>query len=333
MLRFALLIIAHLVALVACRIHVFLRGVPVPKEMAPTKDQLKLIGQRIWMLKPFVPVPQFHSLPRRTARALAGFFRTLKDTPAMFKRKAEDNDNDFAPSIRTHMQGYPDYYCKNFHHQTEGYFSRESARRYDLQYELVFYGLGQEVRETSASQLRRFLPATYRGRMLELGSGTAQLGIALKMLFPESSVLITDPSVPYLEHALEKYPCLEALLEPTFAENLSAFADSSFGVVFSGFIYHEMPAEVVQVSFREAFRVLEPGGYLLIADSAQDTDGPENHFALDQFQQAFHEPFYDEFRAGDLQSDAQKAGFVIRHSQLVFFTKCIIAQKPREPLS
>jgi hypothetical protein len=44
------------------------------------------------------------------------------------------------------MESYPRYYLRNFHYQTDGYLSDLSANLYDLQVEILFFGLADAMR-------------------------------------------------------------------------------------------------------------------------------------------------------------------------------------------
>jgi hypothetical protein len=75
----------------------------------------------------------------------------LDDVPDIFRRKWLGNDTDFNPEFWALLDVYPECYRKNYHHQTDGYMSLESAKRSDLKYELVLLAMGQSVRESAAS--------------------------------------------------------------------------------------------------------------------------------------------------------------------------------------
>ena len=51
---------------------------------------------------------------------------------------------DFNKSVN--IKDYPGYYARNFHNQTDGYLSDNSARLYDLQVEILFSGVADAMR-------------------------------------------------------------------------------------------------------------------------------------------------------------------------------------------
>jgi ubiquinone/menaquinone biosynthesis C-methylase UbiE len=308
-----------------------LLGRPVEPELQATPEQLRLIQSRLAALVPLVRVRNPMPLPQRVALHLQGLWKVIQDLPSLQRRKVDGNDNDFSGEIRERMRDFPAYYRRNYHHQTDGYFSVESAQRYDHQLELVFSGLGWDIRQAGASQLRRFLPPDGRYDMIELGAGTGELSVVMQQLFPGASILTTDPSVHGLQWAKRKYPGLRVRGEPTFMEDLSFCGSSSVDVAFSSFVWHEVPPGETRTALAEIARVLRKGGYLLWIDAVQDCDGEENVFVLDHFPKTFHEPYFPEYRRGDHAAAVRALGFEVVHQQTLFFSKVVIARKQAEP--
>lgn len=318
----------HQAEFLALRVVTWLAGAALPAPPPLTAAQRSLAFDRIRALVPLVPTPQPLSWWVRAQRHLRALAAVTLDAPAMARRRLAAEDRDFPPQIEAALGDFPVYYRRNFHHQTDGYLSVQSGRRYDLQFELVFSGIGHRVRRTAASHLTRFLHPGRAYRMLECGSGTGDLGAIVRGLYPESDLLCTDPSLPYLEVLREKYPSLQTRREPTFMEDLSFAEDRSLDLVFAGFVFHELPPEVAARALDEAFRVLEPGGMLLLLDSSQATDGEENAFALDRFAEEFYEPWFADYRPRSLQADVAEHGFELLHAELVYFSKVVVARRP-----
>jgi ubiquinone/menaquinone biosynthesis C-methylase UbiE len=94
------------------------------------------------------------------------------------------------------------------------------------------------------------------------------------------------------------------------------------------FLFHELPAEARQNVLRECFRVIEPGGVLVLADSIQLADSPEFSAVLENFRRAFHEPYYRDYISDDIQSRLAQAGFGGISAQSHFMTRVWSATKP-----
>ena len=71
---------------------------------------------------------------------------------------------------------------------------------------------------------------------------------------------------------------------------------------------HELPAEARQ-AVNQCYRVLEPGGVFVLADSIQLADSPQFELAMDNFRKAFHEPYYRDYISDDMEHRLQEAGF------------------------
>jgi ubiquinone/menaquinone biosynthesis C-methylase UbiE len=87
------------------------------------------------------------------------------------------------------------------------------------------------------------------------------------------------------------------------------FAAGSMQAVTCVFLLHELPGEARQAVLNDCFRVLEPGGTLVLADSVQLADSPQFEAAMDNFRRVFHEPYYRDYIADDIDQRLQTAGF------------------------
>ncbi|SEP83801.1 class I SAM-dependent methyltransferase [Streptomyces radiopugnans] len=105
-------------------------------------------------------------------------------------------------------------------------------------------------------------------RVLDIGCGTGALTLAVAAaVSPGGSVLGVDPSEPMVEHArrLAARRGANASFALGTAQELDA-ADGSFDAVVTSFAVHHVRADRRERAFAEMFRVLRPGGRLLVAD-------------------------------------------------------------------
>lgn len=105
-------------------------------------------------------------------------------------------------------------------------------------------------------------------QLLDVGCGTGRLAAhAAALVGPQGTVAAIDPLPLRVALARKHAPAnLEASVG--LAEDLSAFADGSFDVVFLNSVFHWLPDK--RTPLREALRVLKPGGRIGISTAAAD---------------------------------------------------------------
>ncbi|MEJ2028040.1 MAG: hypothetical protein P8X52_11535, partial [Limibacillus sp.] len=143
---------------------------------------------------------------------LSGGLEALRGAPRFFRefskveelRLAGRHQEVFTPERRGR---YPRYYLQNFHYQSGGWLSEESAAVYDHQVEVLFGGGSDAMRRQGLVPLQRFL-AERRSRdchLVDLGTGTARWLSFVKQNYPLLQVTGLDLSGPYLEKAAETW--------------------------------------------------------------------------------------------------------------------------------
>jgi len=103
--------------------------------------------------------------------------------------------------------------------------------------------------------------------ILDMGTGTANLAIAIKKRSPSAKILGIDPDEKILKIAKEKIKKekLDIKLIKAFAQKLP-FKKQSFDYVVSSFAVHHIPPNLKDQAFLEMYRVLRSGGTILIID-------------------------------------------------------------------
>lgn len=273
------------------------------------------------------PEPSVTALAGQAKRSLA-FFRDLGDVN---RRRSERNGSEiYSTALRAR---YPRYYLQNFHYQSGGYLTAESAELYDHQVEVLFVGGADAMRrQVLAAQTRYMREHRRRGqRHLDIACGTGRYLRFLKECQPRLRVAGIDLSRPYLAQARRALrPWSRTHLAHANAESLP-FADDSFDTLSCIFLFHELPAKVRIRVAAEIARVLKPGGRLFFLDSIQLGDHAPFDTLLERFPVAFHEPYYRDFIRADLDGLFTDAGLRPQAAERFYFAKLLTYQRPATP--
>lgn len=252
----------------------------------------------------------FRDIPETVRR------RTTRETDTVLDEAGPDPDA-------------PEYFKQDFHFQTGGYLSDESAKLYDVQVETLFYGAAGAMRRAA---LRPIVEAVagrdQRGlSLLDIACGTGRLLRDVRRAYPAMKLAGIDLSRAYLDEARRHMGDLRpASLTKANAEAIP-FADASQDIVTCVFLFHELPPDVRRTVAREAARVLKPGGTLVFIDSLQMGDRPDWDGLLEAFPVRFHEPFYRHYAIDDLDACFSDAGLRPVDMQTVFLSKMMVRLK------
>jgi ubiquinone/menaquinone biosynthesis C-methylase UbiE len=258
------------------------------------------------------------------------------DSPRIWERRIKKQTQDFPTNLN--KAGYPKYYLQNFHHQTDGYLSDWSANLYDLQVDILFNGTADAMRRRILAPLVQALqpfadrvPA-HQTRVLDVACGTGRTLKFVRSALPQASLYGCDLSPAYLRKAnqlLSREPGgLPQLLQANAEE--MPYIDNYFHAITSVFLFHELPGKARQNVINECFRVVQPGGTLIICDSIQLQDSPELEAMMSGFFKNFHEPYYREYIHDDITKRLMDAGFEDVSVETCFFSNYWVARKPVE---
>ena len=254
--------------------------------------------------------------------------RLLRDAPRVVRRMRA---NDFKDIPKVDKERFPPYYRRTFHWQTDGYFSEHSAEVYELGVELLFRGTADVMRRQiipPISELVRASGGADKMKLLDVGCGTGRTLHQLAIAHPTMRLHGADMSPAYIKLARKR---LEHVAELSLAvENGEAlpWADDTFDVVTSTYMFHELPRNARRNVVREMLRVTRPGGLVVIEDSAQTSESPELAPVLRGFPKQFHEPFYQDYLEDDLGALLEEVGFAAARTEAHLVAKIVIATKP-----
>ena len=256
----------------------------------------------------------------RTLKSSRAFF---DDVPEVDRRRVDRDGTEVRKTQSDRTDRFPVYYRQNFHYQSDGWLSDESARVYDTQVETLFAGAADAMRRATLAEISHEL----RGRdqrevdYMDVACGTGRFLTQVMRNFPKLRASGMDLSPNYAAAARKKnarWPqvdILEGAAEEMPVEN------DSFDLLSCIYLFHELPPKIRPLVFREMARILRPGGVFIFADSLQFGDRPGLDPILEYFPEGFHEPYYKGYLKADLGKHLQDAGFTLERTELAFLTK------------
>jgi ubiquinone/menaquinone biosynthesis C-methylase UbiE len=250
----------------------------------------------------------------------------LSDLPATLARQG---DRETTTARGAADPSLPDYYVQDFHFQTGGYLTEDSARLYDVQVDTLFYGSANAMRRAALRPIAEAVAGRDQRTvsLLDVACGTGRLLRDIRLTYPAMGLTGLDLSAAYLAEA-DRH--LGGLRKPrwisTNAEDMP-LATASQDIVVSVFLYHELPPEVRPRVTAEMARVLKPGGTLVFIDSLQMGDRPGWDGLLEAFPVRFHEPYFRHYTIDDLDGQFSAAGLLPVSTSTVFLSKAMVRRK------
>jgi ubiquinone/menaquinone biosynthesis C-methylase UbiE len=303
--------------------------------------------------RPTLPVPSTQELLADLGRLLVadglavrdGFYPTMDDEAAapirhlfrvqrMFadlpdairRRAAKDAGTAKAEAAAA---GVPDYYAQDFHFQTGGYLTEDSAKLYDVQVETLFMGAAGPMRRAALLPVAEFVRGRDQRQMtlLDVACGTGRFLRQVRLAFPAMPLKGLDLSRAYLDEARRNLDGLRGAEMIEAAAEQMPLADASVDIATCVFLFHELPPEVRRKATAEIARVLRPGGLFVFLDSLQMGDKPGWDGLLEAFPHRFHEPYYRHYAIDDLDGMFTTAGLAPQSMSTPFLAKLMVRRK------
>jgi len=151
-------------------------------------------------------------------------------------------------------------------------------------------------------------------RILDMGCGIGQLTVALKERFPDAEVWGVEVGAPMIRYGHMR--AVDEGVEVHFVQGLAEdtdFPDNHFDIVASYIMHHEIPAHISRAVFKEAHRVLRPGGLYFPIDfytgGRRGVPGIFSQYQEWKDHRWNNEVWRMEYKEMDFEGDMEKAGF------------------------
>jgi ubiquinone/menaquinone biosynthesis C-methylase UbiE len=148
-------------------------------------------------------------------------------------------------------------------------------------------------------------------RILDVGCGIGSLTLPLKDAFPDAEVYGIDIGAPMVRYAHGRAESLGRAIHFSQQDaRHTDFPDGYFDVIASIIVTHEAPAPALRAMFKEAHRLLAPGGVMMHDGSFAKVDAkPIDALLGNWFAHNANEPFSVGFKRMDFADAFVEAGF------------------------
>jgi len=219
--------------------------------------------------------------------------------------------------VKNPQLNYPDYYLRSFHAYEQGNLNWDAALEVEVAAYAVHAGIWSDTGAKGDPMLRQSYHDILKSKIadeprdiLDLGCSVGMSTFALQKVYPQAKITGLDLSPYFLAVAHYRSQQRHAQINwvHAAAESTSLPA-GSFDLVSAFLMFHELPQSATRQIFREARRVLRPGGYLTLMDMNPQSEiyGKMPPYILTLLKST--EPYLDEYFTLDIEQALVEAGF------------------------
>ena len=265
-----------------------------------------------------VPIDDDGGIPSLLAQSRA-FFR---EVPEVARRRREGSHREVFEDGHEGAS-LPRYYMQNFHFQSGGWLTEDSARIYDMQVEVLFSGAAGAMRRQALVPISNYIRGRDQRsvRFADIATGTGSFICHLRRAFPRLQANVVDLSQAYLARTMRRLGRSSYVLPLVGKAEALPFKDGSLDIATAIYLFHELPANIRRAVADELARVIRPGGLFVLVDTLQPGDEPDYDGLLELFPQLFHEPYYSAYLEEDLEALFGSAGFRRAGAETAFLSR------------
>jgi len=212
---------------------------------------------------------------------------------------------------------YPEYYLRTFHAYDQGNLSWEAATEVEVAAYAVHARIWPDAGAQGDARLRQSYHNVLKAQIpqepkdiLDLGCSVGMSTFALQATYPQAQLIGVDLSPYFLAVAYHRSQELNAQITWVHAAaEFTGLPDDAFDLVSTSLMCHELPQTVTKQIFREARRLLRPGGHLAMMDMNPNS---EVHAKMPPYILTLlksTEPYLDDYFSFDIEQAIVDAGF------------------------
>ncbi|MEM1307419.1 MAG: class I SAM-dependent methyltransferase, partial [Pseudomonadota bacterium] len=173
---------------------------PVPKRAELFADLRKAVQADAKAVRAGL-LPPSELSPNAVGAHVSRVRAMLRDLPTAVQRR-EAGDAASAREL-ANTADLPDYFTQDFHFQTGGYLTEDSAKLYDVQVETLFYGSAQLMRRAGLQAICEAVRGHDQRKLslLDVACGTGRLLREIRRALPAIKLIGCDLSDAYLAEA------------------------------------------------------------------------------------------------------------------------------------
>jgi ubiquinone/menaquinone biosynthesis C-methylase UbiE len=249
---------------------------------------------------------------------LDGMMRVI--TRMQFQEAPDLGEIDWESELATFETiEYPQYYLQPFHSVLGGWLSETAAVGNRVAMEAVLENAHPQKSLGVRDEIAQLFPENAR-HILDWGAGIGDDAAAIAHRLPSAKVTAWEAS-PFMivvgRFYHKEIPNLywkHGLVEKT------ELPDNSVDAVNMTYLLHECPDEIKQIILTECWRILSPGGRLVVTDSLP---GDLHSY------RGFFEPYKEQWLKIDPNQLLREAGFInIKAYQFAYSTWTRVGEKP-----